>query len=305
LSLADRRGEKARKLTIQTPATLQHEPVERAGGRAFSSIKSAPIRSTGYQQAVQTARLNQLAAAEASGHQFEGRPPVEEHPPQEADFARPAPPRAPPHTAHDFQGGYPHPYPPGSSRLPPMRERPQGTPAGPPAAHTERQTSKAAFLSLFDTFYDSLSDSRVLQINLEEQIRRSAALLGTLQQSSSVFESLLDKRMADMCQSLTNDLQVLEGRIERLERSFENNGVDLPPLTPSLAGLPQRSFVNQQREHLDQLARRNSTGGPTTVSEASNAVAARLERLEHLSNGDGGLRSNLSMHAESNLRGSG
>ena len=172
------------------------------------------------------------------------------------------------------------------------------------AEASDRQASKAAFLSLFDTFYDSLADSRVLQVNLEDQIRRSAALLGTLQQSSSVFESLLDKRMADMCQSLTNDLQVLEGRIERLERSSEKNGVNLPPLTPSLAGLPQRSFVNQQREHLDQMARRGSQNGPT-VAEASAAVAARLERLEHLAGPGEASGAKLSTHATSNLRGTG
>jgi hypothetical protein len=282
----------------------QPEGMERAGGRTFSSIKSAPIRPTGYQQAVQQTRLSQLHEASTNGPAFER--PTGDHLPQEPppDFIRPMhhpPQQRPPHTAHDFSGSYP-PFP-NSSRLPPMRDRPLPS-AGPSRdPHTERQASKAAFLGLFDTFYDSLADSRVLQVNLEEQIRRSAALLGTLQQSSSVFESLLDKRMAEMCQSLTNDLQVLEGRIERLERSFENNGVDLPPLTPSLAGLPQRSFVTQQREHMDKLARRGSNAGPGTVAEASAAVGARLERLEHLSRDEAGLK--LSTHATSNLRGSG
>ena len=129
-------------------------------------------------------------------------------------------------------------------------------PSGPPSARPgtaqqdhgqpfqQQPPPKAAFLSLFDHFYDSLADSRILQSNLEDQIRRSAALLGTLQQSSAVFEGLLERRMADMCKSLTADLQVLEGRIERLEHAFESKaGATLPPLTPGLASLQQQQQV--------------------------------------------------------------
>jgi hypothetical protein len=76
---------------------------------------------------------------------------------------------------------------------------------------------KAAFLSLFETFYDSLADSRVLSGNLDDQLRRSAALLSTLQQSTATFESLLDRRLEDMARSYTKDLQVLETRLERIE----------------------------------------------------------------------------------------
>jgi hypothetical protein len=83
------------------------------------------------------------------------------------------------------------------------------TPAGIP--------SKQMFLQLFESFYDSLSDSKVLQNNLEEQIRRSAQLLHSLQQSATVFEAILDDRLAAVQTQSTRELQILENRIDRLE----------------------------------------------------------------------------------------
>ncbi|KAA1095907.1 hypothetical protein PGTUg99_035306 [Puccinia graminis f. sp. tritici] len=77
--------------------------------------------------------------------------------------------------------------------------------------------SKQMFLQLFESFYDSLSDSKVLQNNLEEQIRRSAQLLHSLQQSATVFEAILDDRLAAVQTQSTRELQILENRIDRLE----------------------------------------------------------------------------------------
>ncbi|WAR57526.1 hypothetical protein PtB15_8B576 [Puccinia triticina] len=77
--------------------------------------------------------------------------------------------------------------------------------------------SKQMFLQLFESFYDSLSDSKVLQNNLEEQIRRSAQLLNSLQQSAGVFEAILDDRLAAVQTQSTRELQILENRIDQLE----------------------------------------------------------------------------------------
>ncbi|PLW50129.1 hypothetical protein PCASD_01791 [Puccinia coronata f. sp. avenae] len=99
------------------------------------------------------------------------------------------------------------PPPPGSARL-------RGSMGGPAQAPIP---SRQLFLQLFESFYDSLSDSKTLQNNLEEQIRRSAQLLHSLQQSASVFESILDDRLGAVQTQSTRELQILENRIELLE----------------------------------------------------------------------------------------
>lgn len=64
-----------------------------------------------------------------------------------------------------------------------------------PIAHS--LASKAQFLSLFSSFYDSLSDSRTLKLTLEDQVRRSNALLQTLQKSTRVLEATVERKLAE------------------------------------------------------------------------------------------------------------
>jgi len=88
------------------------------------------------------------------------------------------------------------------------------------------------FLQLFESFYDSLSDSKVLQNNLEEQIRRSAQLLHSLQQSAGVFEAILDERLAAVQTQSTRELQILENRIDLLEARLAPSSHDDEHLRP-------------------------------------------------------------------------
>lgn len=53
--------------------------------------------------------------------------------------------------------------------------------------------SKASFLNLFESFYDTLQDARVLKISLDENIRKSTALLQTLQASSVTMQALVHR----------------------------------------------------------------------------------------------------------------
>ncbi|KAA1112543.1 hypothetical protein PGT21_001454 [Puccinia graminis f. sp. tritici] len=83
---------------------------------------------------------------------------------------------------------------------------------------------KHLFLQLFETFYDSLSDCQTLQSNLEDQKQRSDQLINLLQQSSGVFEKMLEDRMAALQRDFTREIQLLESRIESLEdRTSMNN----------------------------------------------------------------------------------
>ncbi|KAI8446227.1 hypothetical protein BY996DRAFT_6422858 [Phakopsora pachyrhizi] len=119
---------------------------------------------------------------------------------------------------------------------------------------------KNMFLQLFDTFYDSLSDSKILQSNLEDQIRRSAQLLNLLQQSSGVFEKMLDDRVRVIQTEYTRDLQLLEGRIEKLENQSAlsaDRSVESPPSSPHDRKLNGRvSIASQNPEPKDYPANR-------------------------------------------------
>lgn len=373
--------EKAKTLTIQTstpnpPAqALSAEDAAEARldeQRGLSqSIKSAPIRPSGYQYAAQNARL---PPPQAGPHQRRASGPYELPPPlSQTGYPRRFSAQSglrdyAPLTAGPRIGFPPdarlHPSQLGPRRLspilsasdgpptslPPMRDAPPPPPpqsAGfansqwgpgppPPAAparlrdRADMAASKANFLGLFEVFYDSLADSSVLQSNLEEQIRRSAVLLSSLSQSSSVFESMIDRRLNEMCTSLTGDLQVLEGRIERLEQAFETSqGSHLPPLTPHLSTLAQQQHHNpsaaahssaaQSTEHrrhsLADLSAAatssssNNNAAPalsvssahTDFKDATASAKSRLELLEQSATSL--LDSRLSSHATSNLRG--
>lgn len=151
---------------------------------------------------------------------------------------------------------------------------------------------KHMFLQLFDTFYDSLSDSKILQSNLEDQIRRSAQLLTLLQQSSTVFEKMLDDRMAGIQKEFTRDLQILENRIERLEARaaesdpiVENSEDDCstelknPDLLAAVTRSPQAHLP--QNESNDRPPSRTSVlGGGSSGFREDRTIIQRLEKLE-------------------------
>jgi hypothetical protein len=86
---------------------------------------------------------------------------------------------------------------------------------------------KQLFLQLFETFYDSLSDCQSLQTKLEDQQERSDQLIKLLQQSSGVFEKMLEERIAALQKEFTRDIQLLERRIESLEDRSSMNCVSL------------------------------------------------------------------------------
>lgn len=289
-SLADRRGDKARSLKITTSAgrdtalAIQSAPIRPSGWQANAQMRTAvdhpilpPLYSAREMHGDERDRFH-LPPMQVRDHRaFAGASRAPNFPDRRLSpilSAGGEPPYSASHSSHI-------PYPPHSAREPHPQHRDKAS------------ASKAAFLGLFDTFYDSLGDSRILQANLEDQIRRSSSLLGTLQQSSAVFESLLERRIAELVRTTTLDFQVLEGRIERLERAYESSGPSLPPMTPGLA-----SLRDQQQAH---------GPGEGSLANGAHAVAHRLQKLERtLNEGQGTSRaaatSNLSTHATSNLR---
>ncbi|KEI40040.1 uncharacterized protein L969DRAFT_16713 [Mixia osmundae IAM 14324] len=95
-------------------------------------------------------------------------------------------------------------------------------------------SSRRAFMSHFEGFYDTINNSRVLQATLDDQIRKSTTLLSDLQGSSAAFEGMLERRMSDLCKTVTADLQLLENRIDKLERSISDGDIGRTERTATL-----------------------------------------------------------------------
>ncbi|CAO1637218.1 unnamed protein product [Jaminaea pallidilutea] len=75
--------------------------------------------------------------------------------------------------------------------------------------------SKTQFLGLFSDFYDSLQDSRALRATLEDQIRRSATILETLQQGYKTMGRVMTEergKWETRIERLEEQVNVLEGR---------------------------------------------------------------------------------------------
>lgn len=100
--------------------------------------------------------------------------------------------------------------------------RTAGLTPGPPTARLPDHlrsppSSKAQFLSLFSHFHDSLSDSRTLKATLEDQVRRSNALIQTLQKSSKVLEATVDRKIREERSVWQARVTALEARVRELE----------------------------------------------------------------------------------------
>ncbi|KAF9416527.1 hypothetical protein BGZ76_004656, partial [Entomortierella beljakovae] len=103
------------------------------------------------------------------------------------------------------------------------------TPFHPPA-HGPAHVSKPAFMETISNLFDSVDSSRSLRTTLEEQIRKSAQLLQTLQSSGTMIESLVRGQFKELekgvIEKFENELDYLSQRVRQLE---EHQGLTPPP----------------------------------------------------------------------------
>ncbi|KAI8597039.1 hypothetical protein EDD21DRAFT_229549 [Dissophora ornata] len=97
---------------------------------------------------------------------------------------------------------------------------------GGPAGHV----SKPAFMETVSSLFDSVDSSRSLKHTLEEQIRKSAQLLQTLQSSGTMIESLVRGQFKELekgvIERFEGELEYLSTRVRLLE---EHQGLTPPP----------------------------------------------------------------------------
>ncbi|KAG0267417.1 hypothetical protein BG011_005702 [Mortierella polycephala] len=99
--------------------------------------------------------------------------------------------------------------------------------------------SKPVFMETVSNLFDSVDSTRSLKQTLDEQIRKSAQLLQTLQSSGTMIESLVRGQFKELekgvIERFENELEYLSARVGQLE---EHQGLTPPPkkaLSPTTA----------------------------------------------------------------------
>ncbi|PWN18635.1 hypothetical protein BCV69DRAFT_301116 [Microstroma glucosiphilum] len=157
-----------------------------------------------------------------------------------------------------------------------------------PSPITHALASKAQFLSLFSSFYDSLSDSRTLKLTLEDQVRRSNALLQTLQKSTRVLEATVERKLAEERAGWEVRVGRLEEEVKSLtaklagEQVLEmEDGADQEDEAEETARVRQESETAQSLEEEVVQKRSPSSASAASGSRApSVAVAVTTEKVE-------------------------
>ncbi|KAI9239183.1 MAG: hypothetical protein BYD32DRAFT_359248, partial [Podila humilis] len=98
-------------------------------------------------------------------------------------------------------------------------------------ASSTSSSSKHVFMETISGLYDSVDSTKSLKYTLEEQIRKSAQLLQTLQASGTMIESLVRGQFKELEKGVIdrfeNELEHLAVRVKALE---EHQGLTTPPV---------------------------------------------------------------------------
>ncbi|KAG0370692.1 hypothetical protein BGZ54_004816 [Gamsiella multidivaricata] len=112
----------------------------------------------------------------------------------------------------------------------PMYPHPPVTPFHPNSHSLPGHVSKPVFMETVSNLFDSVDSTRSLKHTLEEQIRKSAQLLQTLQSSGTMIESLVRGQFKELekgvIERFETELDYLSTRVRQLE---EHQGLTPPP----------------------------------------------------------------------------
>ncbi|KAG0043874.1 hypothetical protein BGZ83_010942 [Gryganskiella cystojenkinii] len=127
---------------------------------------------------------------------------------------------------------------------------------------------KQHFLETVSTLFDSVDSSRNLKYTLEEQIRKSAQLLQTLQSSGTMIENLVRGQFKELekgvIERFEGELEHLSARIRQLE---EHQGLTPPPRRSKTVPVASSSAPNSSNSNSNSNS--NSSSNSTAPSSSS------------------------------------
>ncbi|KAF9097444.1 hypothetical protein BGX23_008866 [Mortierella sp. AD031] len=141
---------------------------------------------------------------------------------------------------------------------------PLPSPMYPPSTpfHSNLSNPKHMFLETVSTLFDSVDSNRSLKYTLEEQIRKSAQLLQTLQASGTMIENLVRGQFKELekgvIERFESEIEHLNARVRQLE---EHQGLT-PPAPPARKPKSTASSLS------------GSTATPPTSKGATGSAAA-------------------------------
>ncbi|KAI8980268.1 hypothetical protein BDB01DRAFT_898173 [Pilobolus umbonatus] len=248
--LAPKHGQK-RNLTIMTPSYNEEATV---------SIQSAPLHKTMPKlkankiiKKTKNSRLNVPATAsgltwpQTSAHTRFPSPPIV--PSQQPAWKQPAVrsiktatvpyfPRTPFHTTHNTNAGT-------------SIKRDSTSP-------NKQLTQKQKFMQPFEYLYDNIEQTRSLKTTLDDQIRRSATLIQTLQSSNVMIESVVRRQIRESVDGQwENKLRECSERIHQLESRLSSGKVPISPVHspthPLTKDTTEINILQQLINRLNQL----------------------------------------------------
>ncbi|KAF9901898.1 hypothetical protein EC991_005575 [Linnemannia zychae] len=161
------------------------------------------------------------------------------------------------------------------------------------SANAGASMSKHHFMETVSNLFDSVDSSRSLKYTLEEQIRKSAQLLQTLQSSGTMIESLVRGQFKELEKGVLDkfeaELEHLSARVRQLE---EHQGLTPPPKkartassTTTTAG-SSAVTVSAQNAMTGVVSTSNSTSTLSSSSSSPKSSSSPLHSQHH-HNGSG------------------
>ncbi|KAF9205644.1 hypothetical protein BGZ49_003739 [Haplosporangium sp. Z 27] len=160
------------------------------------------------------------------------------------------------------------------------------TPFHPPSHGPPAHMSKPAFMETISNLFDSVDSSRSLRFTLEEQIRKSAQLLQTLQSSGTMIESLVRGQFKELekgvLEKFEGELEYLSTRVRLLE---EHQGLTPPPkkarvstTTPSKNNSSSSAMTGVTSTTVESTASNGSL--PSPPSGSSKVLGTSVSELK-------------------------
>ncbi|KAF9433160.1 hypothetical protein BGZ76_009810 [Entomortierella beljakovae] len=137
---------------------------------------------------------------------------------------------------------------------------------------------KHMFMETVSSLFDSVDSSRSLKYTLDEQIRKSAQLLQTLQASGTMIENLVRGQFKELekgvIERFESEIEHLNARVQQLE---EHQGITPPPRKPKITLKETKPTVTPPVSSSSMTGVTSTSNGPTESTLATGSASGTVE----------------------------
>ncbi|RCI04171.1 hypothetical protein CU098_000439 [Rhizopus stolonifer] len=185
----------------------------------------------------------------------------------------------PPHTAHpSSRHHFPPPHSPQYAAFSHLSGR-----TAEPKTPTHGSLQRQQFMQPFEHLFDTIETTRTLKSTLDDQIRRSSALIQTLQASSTTVEGLIRNQMKELQKEvmhrMEDRLEDMYSRVSSLEKRMVGTTEEQEDNRRSQSTTPSRR-LQESLISPPTIVRSQHDIGPQEYHHMLDALRERLDRLE-------------------------